>query len=477
MESEVRTIHHLNETVDNQSLPSIDRAQLPAIISEQSTALSTLSSKVDRAKSKADAAYEAVKDMQEFKDGKFLGWKFKKGDTKEIIQGTQNVIKQISDAQKDSAEALRLSFLFNAELAKASEYLFSLGSFNMATNEAMIQDLYNVISSKGKTKTQLPEIIKQKYIEVAKRLKEQQNILIKQSDLENKIADIKANTVSLEAMGQARKELESNISERAQEARDAAIKTAAEALGQAKLALETQISEKASEAREAAIKTASESLGHTKKELDTQITQKAKEARETAIKTAFESLGEAKVELETQIAEKTNEARESAIKTASNSLGQAKTELGIQISEKTKEARESAIKTATETLGQAKMELETRISEKAREARESATKTAADELGHVKIELETKISEKTNEARDAAIKTSAENVTIIRNEIEDTFSRRIEKAITTSELKSANLLDQNIKTIKKRIVTSYIVGGLGLTGAITTLVLNLLNVI
>ena len=411
------SFHNSNGTVDNLSMPTMKKEQLPAVISKQSEVLIDLSKKVDVAKRKASDAYDAVKAMQEFKDGKFLGWKFLKGDTKEIIQGTQSVVKQISDAQQETAEALKLSFLFNAELAKASEFLYGLGSFNMATNEAMIQDLYNVISSKGKTKTQLPEIIKQKFIEVAKRLKEQQNILIKQLDLESKIAGLKANTVSLEAMRQARKELESAISERAQEARETALKTAAESLGQAKLALEMQITEKAGEAQEAAIKTALESLG------------------------------------------------------------QAKTDLATQISEKTKEARESAIISAAETLGQAKMELETRISEKASEAQESATKTAAEELGHVKTELETRISEKTNEARDAAIKASAENVTIIRNEIEDNFSSKIAKATAASEMNSANLLDQNVKTIKKGIVTSYIVGGLGLAGAITTLVLNLINVI
>ena len=122
---------------ENQLIQKVNPAQLPLIISEKSKALEALSKQVEKAKSEADTAFQAVKEMQEFKDGRFLGWKTKKGDTKEIIQSTQGVIKSISDAQKESAEAIRLSFQFNTELAKASEFLFNLGSFPMAPSPSM----------------------------------------------------------------------------------------------------------------------------------------------------------------------------------------------------------------------------------------------------------------------------------------------------------------------------------------------------
>ena len=422
---------------ENQLIQKVNPAQLPLIISEKSKALEALSKQVEKAKSEADTAFQAVKEMQEFKDGRFLGWKTKKGDTKEIIQSTQGVIKSISDAQKESAEAIRLSFQFNTELAKASEFLFNLGSFNMATNEAMIQDLYNAVNSKGGTRPQLPDIIKQKFLDVARRLKEQQSILIKQSELEGKVSQLRAKADALEKQ----------VKEEAVKAKDSAIKVGSESLEQTKKELQQLVENETSEARIAAIRVSAESLANARKELESQLSERVTDAKNTAIKTAEETLDKVKIELEKQVSDKANEAKEAAIKTAEESLGKTKNELKSHVLEKVNEAKVEAIKFATDNLCQ------------------------------VKTEIEEHTSNNTREAKDEAIKVSSDNVDRVRREIEDYFFQEIESVSSTADKNTTSLIGNVVKTIKKRIITSYIIGGLGIVVSITTLVLALLNVV
>ena len=58
--------------------------------------------------------------------------KWKSGDTKENIEGTQSAVSALAEAQKASADAQDLSFKFQKELADTSEYLFYLGCYNIA---------------------------------------------------------------------------------------------------------------------------------------------------------------------------------------------------------------------------------------------------------------------------------------------------------------------------------------------------------
>lgn len=167
----------------------------PTIIRNKAILLSNLERQIDEAQKKANEAQEATNKMNGYEDkeikiGKWNIFKWKSGDTKKIMEETQDVVKLQTDAATSNAKALELSFQFEKELASTTEFLFYLGCYNIATVEAMIADLNEQlkkeITSNNGQKIKLSSKTKELFKSVIKRLSERQDVLYRQEKLKEK---------------------------------------------------------------------------------------------------------------------------------------------------------------------------------------------------------------------------------------------------------------------------------------------------
>lgn len=160
--------------------------ELPKIISDKIQLLNDLQKKVEEAQKAAEKAEKQSKELKGYKEKKFLWIKWKSGDTKGNIEGTQNAVSALAEAQKVSAEAQDLAFKFQQELAKASEYLFCLGCYNIASNEAMIANLNENLKGDSENGGVLSAKVKEQFRNVVTRLIEQRDVLYRQQKIEEK---------------------------------------------------------------------------------------------------------------------------------------------------------------------------------------------------------------------------------------------------------------------------------------------------
>ena len=179
--------HIENTSLENYpSFEEIDQDNLPEIIKEQIRDLTELEEKKNKSSEDAEKAKQAADEMKGFVKKKFIGIEYNSGNTKEIIADMQKVIQLVAEAQESNAQATAFSFKFMQQLTKSSEYLFSLGCFNFATTEVMIKEL----TSYGKNLTGhvgISDAIKEKMLEVAKRLNMQKDLMLRQNKLEEKL--------------------------------------------------------------------------------------------------------------------------------------------------------------------------------------------------------------------------------------------------------------------------------------------------
>lgn len=175
--------------VTNDQLPDglhVEIAELPKIIADKVELLEELERKVENANRAAVLAEQKSKEQKGFKEKKFLWMKWKSGDTKGNIEGTQTAVSALAAAQKASADAQDLSFKFQTELANISDFLFYLGCYNIAANEAMIANLNEQLVGKTANNVKLSSKVKEQFRNVVKRLKDQQDVLYRQQMMEEK---------------------------------------------------------------------------------------------------------------------------------------------------------------------------------------------------------------------------------------------------------------------------------------------------
>ena len=179
--------------IDLQQLSSLDEKQLAHLMEELDKRVDweklTPEQAEDLSKIYASLLHLRKSQLKGFEDETFWFWKYKKGDTKEIITSTQEVVRSLSNVVIGNTHAIALSFRYHSELAKFSQFLLYLGCYNIAMNEAIVNDLNDALEKKETiNKRKLSEKTKEKLKEIIHHLKEQQNILQKQNALAEKQA-------------------------------------------------------------------------------------------------------------------------------------------------------------------------------------------------------------------------------------------------------------------------------------------------
>ena len=162
-------------------LDNVDISKLPSLINDQLTSLKELEEKVNIALNKAEEA----KSTAQRAHSKSIGW-FGRG-TKDAVYLLQDATKDLADAQYLSADTQKVILQYQAKLAEISKYLFALGVFNIAANRTIVRELELKLKNGSLSKGKVSELAQQEILNVIKQLKAQEDIMVKQEKMTNKI--------------------------------------------------------------------------------------------------------------------------------------------------------------------------------------------------------------------------------------------------------------------------------------------------
>ncbi len=167
---------------------SVNIDNIPDIVAGRIEDIVALESEVNNSDVSAKKAMDYVnKQMKHYVEkGKGI-FKHRSGDTKDIIDDTQEAIEKLASAQQVSVNALKKSFEFQKKLAETSKYLFELGCANITVNRVAVRAIEAKLN--GASKDEISELARQEMIAVVKQLKEQEDILKKQEFLTTKVKE------------------------------------------------------------------------------------------------------------------------------------------------------------------------------------------------------------------------------------------------------------------------------------------------
>jgi hypothetical protein len=182
-------------------LDNINVNDLPEIISEQVQKINELDERVKDAINKAEKADTSAKNAKE----KSAGF----GKKKAAIESLQDAGYDLAQAVMSGAEAQKISFEFQTKLAEIIKFLLNLGAGNIVLTRAIIKQLQLIMD--GSSKTELSELAKKEMIELIKQLKAQEDILLKQKNLEEGVKQHeKIITGNVEKIGNIIKKISGN---------------------------------------------------------------------------------------------------------------------------------------------------------------------------------------------------------------------------------------------------------------------------
>ena len=124
-----------NEIGTDKGIISVNIDNIPRIVADKIEYISKLEKEVANSEASAKKAMNYVNSqMTRYEEkGKWI-FKHRSGNTKDIIEDTQEAIDQLAEAQQVSTVALRRSFEFQKQLADTAKYLFELGCANITVN-------------------------------------------------------------------------------------------------------------------------------------------------------------------------------------------------------------------------------------------------------------------------------------------------------------------------------------------------------
>lgn len=177
---------NLIETETENGIISVNTENIPDIIAGKIEEISALEKDVNSSEASAKKAMNYVNNQMERYEvkGKWV-FKHRSGNTKDIIEDTQEAIEQLAAAQQVSVKALKKSFEFQKKLAETSKYLFELGCANITVNRIAVRAIE--AKMKGASKGEISELAHQEMMAVVRQLKEQEDILKKQEFLNSQV--------------------------------------------------------------------------------------------------------------------------------------------------------------------------------------------------------------------------------------------------------------------------------------------------
>lgn len=182
-----------NKLITKQERPEIvvSPEMFPEIISKQLSALDEIERTIKELNKKAEDAKQKAETLGSPK--KSIKTKIidvlTHGETKRQLSDTQCAQKDLAKVQELQNKVNENLLKHQKELAKCCDYLFCIGCYNIATIEAMIASLNKQLSGESTNYRYLSDNVKEQFVNVIKRLKEQKDILLRQEQTEKRIED------------------------------------------------------------------------------------------------------------------------------------------------------------------------------------------------------------------------------------------------------------------------------------------------
>ena len=151
--------------------------EIPDIVASQVSEIEKLEGKVNAAMRKAEEAKQSADHAYR----KSTGW-FKKG---EAIESLQQAAVDLAESQISASEAQKVSFEYQEKLSEITKYLFMLGVMSLAANRKVVNELQERL--RGASEEKLNDLARQEIMNVIKQLKAQEDIMIKQQFLAEKV--------------------------------------------------------------------------------------------------------------------------------------------------------------------------------------------------------------------------------------------------------------------------------------------------
>lgn len=161
-------------------VPNVSLDQLPKVISNTYSDISTIDKKIKSAVSKANEAKTLAEDASK----KNAGWTLTGKDKKEAIEALQRSNVSLANALIENVEANEQLFQNQQKMAKGLSYLFGLGIMNIAANRTVVRELE--MKLRHASKEELSVHARQEIQNVVLQLRAQE-------DMQNKIDKIEEN--------------------------------------------------------------------------------------------------------------------------------------------------------------------------------------------------------------------------------------------------------------------------------------------
>lgn len=176
------------EIESENGIISVNTENIPDIVAGRIEEITSIEKEVNNSEASAKKAMEYVNSqMTRYEEkGKWI-FKHRSGNTKDIVEDTQEAIEQLASAQQVSVKALKKSFEFQKKLAETSKYLFELGCANITVNRIAVRAIEAKLN--GASKGEISELARQEMMAVVRQLKEQEDILKKQEFLTSKVKE------------------------------------------------------------------------------------------------------------------------------------------------------------------------------------------------------------------------------------------------------------------------------------------------
>lgn len=180
-----------NEMIEfgsENGIVSVNPDTIPDIVAGRIEDISKLEEEVNNSDESAKKAMKFVgTQMQRYEEKGIACFHWRSGNTKDIIEDTQEAVEKLAAAQQVTVKAMKKTFEFQKKLAETSKYLFELGCANITVNRIAVRAIEAKLN--GASKGQISELAKQEMLAVVRQLKEQEDILKKQEFLTSKVKE------------------------------------------------------------------------------------------------------------------------------------------------------------------------------------------------------------------------------------------------------------------------------------------------
>lgn len=150
-------------------------SDLPNLVKNHFKMLDEVEKSVIRAMEKAESAHDQA--------SCWINAGF--GHKKEAIEKLQDIAEGLADSQLSAAEAQKLQFEYQTQLAKITQALFGLGMVSIAANRSVVQEVK--MRLKNASEDEINELERNELQKVMLQLQQQYDVMQKQEKLDKKI--------------------------------------------------------------------------------------------------------------------------------------------------------------------------------------------------------------------------------------------------------------------------------------------------